>query len=40
MFSKRQMQRFEEFVRKFGAQGLAFIQVKEDGLKGPLCKFF
>ncbi|ENG7310845.1 aspartate--tRNA ligase, partial [Campylobacter jejuni] len=22
------------------AQGLAFIQVKEDGLKGPLCKFF
>lgn len=40
LFSKRQMQRFEEFVRKFGAQGLAFIQVKEDGLKGPLCKFF
>ncbi|MCH3020393.1 aspartate--tRNA ligase, partial [Listeria monocytogenes] len=24
IFSKRQMQRFEEFVRKFGAQGLAF----------------
>ncbi|HEC1549183.1 TPA: aspartate--tRNA ligase [Campylobacter upsaliensis] len=40
IFSKRQMQRFEEFVRKFGAQGLAFIQTKEDGLKGPLCKFF
>lgn len=40
IFSKRQMQGFEEFVRKFGAQGLAFIQVKEDGLKGPLCKFF
>ncbi len=40
IFSKRQMQRFEEFVRKFGAQGLAFIQVKEDELKGPLCKFF
>ncbi|EAI1980356.1 aspartate--tRNA ligase [Campylobacter upsaliensis] len=40
IFSKRQMQRFEEFVRKFGAQGLAFIQAKEDGLKGPLCKFF
>ncbi|WBR53594.1 aspartate--tRNA ligase [Campylobacter sp. VBCF_01 NA2] len=39
-FSKRQMQRFEEYVRKFGAQGLAFIQVKEDGLKGPLVKFF
>ncbi|EMS6534677.1 aspartate--tRNA ligase [Campylobacter upsaliensis] len=40
IFSKRQMQRFEEFVRKFGAQGLAFLQAKEDGLKGPLCKFF
>jgi len=40
IFSKRQMQRFEEFVRKFGAGGLAFIQVKEEGLKGPLCKFF
>lgn len=40
IFSKRQMQRFEEYVRKFGAKGLAFMQVKEDGLKGPLCKFF
>ncbi|MBF7048542.1 aspartate--tRNA ligase [Campylobacter volucris] len=40
IFSKRQMQRFEEFVRKFGAGGLAFIQMKEDGPKGPLCKFF
>ncbi|HEG2605936.1 aspartate--tRNA ligase [Campylobacter sp. W0066.1] len=40
IFSKRQMQRFEEFVRKFGAAGLAFIQMKEDGPKGPLCKFF
>lgn len=39
-FSKREMQGFEEFVRKFGAKGLAFIQVKEDGLKGPLVKFF
>lgn len=40
IFSKRQMQKFEEYVRKFGAKGLAFIQVKEGGLKGPLCKFF
>lgn len=40
IFSKRQMQKFEEYVRKFGAQGLAFLQVKEDGLKGPLVKFF
>lgn len=40
IFSKRQMQSFEEYVKKFGAKGLAFIQVKEDGLKGPLVKFF
>lgn len=40
IFSKRQMQGFEEYVRKFGASGLAFFQVKEDGLKGPLVKFF
>ncbi|MCI6988737.1 MAG: aspartate--tRNA ligase [Campylobacter sp.] len=40
IFSKRQMQRFEEYVRGFGAKGLAFFQVKEDGLKGPLVKFF
>ncbi|PSM51834.1 aspartyl-tRNA synthetase [Campylobacter blaseri] len=40
IFSKRQMKSFEDYVRKFGAQGLAFIQYKEDGLKGPLLKFF
>lgn len=28
IFSKRQMQGFESFVRSFGAKGLAFIQVK------------
>ncbi|MSN96008.1 aspartate--tRNA ligase [Campylobacter sp. FMV-PI01] len=40
IFSKREMKGFEDFVRKFGANGLAFFQVKEDGLKGPLIKFF
>ena len=40
VFSKRQMQGFEEMVRKFGAKGLAFIQMKEEGAKGPLLKFF
>lgn len=29
IFSKRQMLGFEEFVRKFGAKGLAFFQVKD-----------
>jgi len=40
IFSKRQMKGFEEYVRKFGAQGLGYFQMKEDGLKGPLTKFF
>ncbi|VAY86668.1 Aspartyl-tRNA synthetase @ Aspartyl-tRNA(Asn) synthetase [hydrothermal vent metagenome] len=40
LFSKRQMKGFEEFVRKFGASGLGYFQMKEDGLKGPLNKFF
>jgi aspartyl-tRNA synthetase len=34
------MQGFEEYVRKFGASGLGYFQMKEDGLKGPLTKFF
>ena len=40
IFSKRQMQGFEEYVRKFGASGLGYFQMKEEGLKGPLAKFF
>ncbi len=40
IFSKRQMKGFESYVRKFGASGLGYFQLKEDGLKGPLAKFF
>ena len=40
VFSKRQMKGFEEYVRKFGASGLGYFQMKEEGLKGPLTKFF
>ena len=40
IFSKRQMKGFEDYVRKFGASGLGYFQMKEDGLKGPLNKFF
>ncbi len=40
IFSRRQMKGFEEYVRKFGAQGLGYFQYKEEGLKGPLTKFF
>ncbi len=40
IFSKREMKGFEDYVRKFGAHGLGYFQMKEDGLKGPLTKFF
>jgi len=40
VFSKREMKSFEDYVRKFGAHGLGYFQMKEDGLKGPLTKFF
>jgi len=40
IFSKREMKRFEDYVRKFGAAGLGYFQMKADGLKGPLTKFF
>jgi len=40
IFSKRQMKGFEDYVRTFGAQGLGYFQMKEEGLKGPLTKFF
>lgn len=40
IFSKTQMKNFEDYVKKFGAKGLGYFQMKEDGLKGPLNKFF
>ncbi len=40
VFSKTQMKWFESYVRQFGAQWLGYFQMKEDGLKGPLNKFF
>ena len=38
-FTRKTLGEAEEFVRKFGAQGLAYIQMKEEGPKGPLVKF-
>ncbi|WQW09785.1 aspartate--tRNA ligase [Helicobacter pylori] len=39
IFSRSVLKELEEFVRQFGAQGLAYLQIKEDGIKGPLVKF-
>lgn len=38
-FTRKKLLETEEFVRKFGAKGLAYIQLKVEGAKGPLVKF-
>ncbi len=38
-FSRKMIKELENFVRKFGAGGLGYFQMKEEGLKGPLLKF-
>lgn len=38
-FSRKTLGEAEEFVRKFGAKGLAYLQIKEGEIKGPLAKF-
>ncbi|WP_205588362.1 aspartate--tRNA ligase [Helicobacter vulpis] len=37
--SRKYLSEAESFVRAFGAQGLAYIQLKAEGAKGPLLKF-
>lgn len=38
-FTRKTLGEAYEFVRKFGAKGLAYLQVKEGEIKGPLAKF-
>ncbi|MGP1561012.1 MAG: aspartate--tRNA ligase [Helicobacteraceae bacterium] len=37
--SRKKIKELEEFVMKFKAKGLAYLQKNDDGLKGPLVKF-
>jgi aspartyl-tRNA synthetase len=39
LFSRKIIKELEAFVTKFGAKGLGYFQMREDGLKGPLLKF-
>jgi aspartyl-tRNA synthetase len=39
LFSRKAIKELEKFVSKFGAKGLGYFQMREDGLKGPLLKF-
>lgn len=39
-YSRKDMDALAEFVAPYGAKGLAWLKVEEDGLKGPIIKFF
>lgn len=39
-YSRKDMDALAAFVAPFGAKGLAWLKVEDDGLKGPIIKFF
>ncbi|MBM7701409.1 aspartate--tRNA ligase [Metabacillus iocasae] len=39
-YSRKDIDALTEFVSVYGAKGLAWLKVEEDGLKGPIAKFF
>jgi len=39
-YSRKQIDELTEFVKTYGAQGLAFFRVNETGLDSPIAKFF
>lgn len=39
-YSRKDIDALGEFVGVYGAKGLAWLKVEEDGLKGPIAKFF
>lgn len=38
-FSRKSIKELEDYVKGFKAQGLAYVQAKPEGLKGPILKF-
>ncbi|MCW1927033.1 aspartate--tRNA ligase [Bhargavaea beijingensis] len=39
-YSRKDIDALGEFAGRYGAKGLAWMKVEEDGLKGPIAKFF
>lgn len=39
-YSRKDIDKLEAFVKNYGAKGLAWLKVSEEGLQGPIAKFF
>lgn len=39
-YSRKQIEEKQEYIKRFGAKGLAWVKVTDDGLTGPIAKFF
>lgn len=39
-FSRKDIDKLTEFVKIYGAKGLAWLKVEDEGIKGPIAKFF
>ena len=39
-YSRKQIEEKQEYIKRFGAKGLAGVKVTDDGLTGPIAKFF
>ena len=39
-YSRKDIDALTEFAARYGAKGLAWLKAEEDGLKGPIAKFF
>lgn len=39
-YSRKQIEQKQEYIKRFGAKGLAWMKVTADGFSGPIAKFF
>lgn len=39
-YSRKQIDQKADYIKRFGAKGLAWLKIEEDGVKGPIAKFF
>ena len=39
-YSRKMIDKQQEYIKRFGAKGLAWLKVTDDGISGPIAKFF